>query len=134
QRDALGRTSVGYVGTSDAWQDFDRNGAMTWSHRRAGPGNVAMAAELQRRCVLAVGFGQMKESAGTLALTALAQPFESPWLRQIKDWRSWHGLCDAGCGRPERLPAAVNAAFRTSAMVLRVHQDKIYAGAMVASL
>jgi glucoamylase len=30
QRDAISRASVGYVGDSDGWQDFARNGAMTW--------------------------------------------------------------------------------------------------------
>ena len=38
QRDAIARASAGYVGTSDGWQDFARNGRMTWEYRRAGPG------------------------------------------------------------------------------------------------
>ena len=38
QQDAWGRASAGYVGSSDGWQDFARNGALTWRlrHRRAG--------------------------------------------------------------------------------------------------
>ncbi len=36
QRDALGRASAGYVGTSDGWQDFSRNGAMTLGVRLGG--------------------------------------------------------------------------------------------------
>jgi glucoamylase len=49
QRDAIARASAGYVGTSDGWQDFARNGRMSWEYRRAGPGNVALMAELPRR-------------------------------------------------------------------------------------
>jgi len=36
--DAIGRASAGYVGDSDGWQDFARNGAMTWEYENAGPG------------------------------------------------------------------------------------------------
>lgn len=32
QRDAWRGASAGYVGTSDGWQDFARNGAMTWAY------------------------------------------------------------------------------------------------------
>ena len=35
QRDAVGRASAGYVGDSDGWQDFARNGAMTPCWRSA---------------------------------------------------------------------------------------------------
>ena len=42
QRDAWGIASAGYVGTSDGWQDFSSNGALTWRFDSAGPGNVAL--------------------------------------------------------------------------------------------
>ena len=35
--DAFGRCSVGSLGVSDGWQDFDRNGRMTWEYDEAGP-------------------------------------------------------------------------------------------------
>ena len=66
QRDAFGRASAGYVGTSDGWQDFARNGAMTWQYDLAGPGNVALIGELPRQAVLALGFGSSAEAAATL--------------------------------------------------------------------
>jgi hypothetical protein len=40
------RTSAGYVGASDGWQDFARNAAMTWTYTRAEDGNVALTGEL----------------------------------------------------------------------------------------
>jgi glucoamylase len=77
QRDAIGRASAGYVGSSDGWQDFLHNGRMTWEYGSAGPGNVALIAELPRRAVLALGFGSSAESAATLAIKSLLQPFDS---------------------------------------------------------
>jgi glucoamylase len=52
QRDAIGRASAGYVGSSDGWQDFLHNGRMAWEYENAGPGNVALIAELPRRVEL----------------------------------------------------------------------------------
>jgi glucoamylase len=132
QRDAWLRGSAGYVGASDGWQDFDRHAAMRWEHRRAGPGNVALIGELPRRCVLALGLASSREAAAALAIAALAQPFERPWQRQVAQWTRWHAELHT------RLPAAPSARVReqvaVSAMVLRAHQDKIYPGAIVASL
>ncbi len=134
QRDAFGRASAGYVGTSDGWQDFNRNGAMQWQFNEAGPGNVALMGELPRQATLALGFGSSRESAATLAVGALAQPFADHWRTQIDRWQAWH----AGCGECRKaapdLPKALQEQFTTSAMVLRAHSDRTYPGAMVASL
>ncbi len=134
QLDAWGRASAGYVGTSDGWQDFSRNGAMQWQYPHAGPGNVALLGELPRRAVLALGFGSSEQSAATLAQCSLEQPFDVVWQRQIADWKSWHASRKQRCALPTDLPKPVRDTFLTSAMVLRAHQDKIYPGAMVASL
>jgi glucoamylase len=40
------RTSAGYVGTSDGWQDFFHNGRMEWSYPEALDGNVALMGAL----------------------------------------------------------------------------------------
>src|SRR5262245_18910561 len=40
------RSSAGYVGASDGWQDFARNGRMTWTYPEALEGNVALVGEL----------------------------------------------------------------------------------------
>ena len=133
QREAFGRRSAGYVGFTDGWQDFDKHGAMTWEHERAGPGNVALLGELPRRAVLALAFGPSKIAAATLAATALQQSFERVRRAHIDRWTQWHDACDARAGACE-LSAALAAQFHTSRMVLRCHQDKVYPGAMVASL
>jgi len=134
QQDAWGRASCGFVGSSDGWQDFARNNAMTWEHANAGPGNVALLGELPREAVLALGFGTSTESAATLALSALFEPFEAVWQRQIEDWSAWYR---AGALRPklaDGLPPECMSQFRVSIMALRAHLDKTYPGAMVASL
>ena len=83
---------------------------------------------------LALAFGSSVESAATLALTALLEPFDRTRDRHMARWREWY----AGSKVPEAywntLPAICVEQFRISAMVLRSHQDKTYPGAMVASL
>ena len=134
QADAFTRGGAGYVGENDGWQDFFRNGAMTWEFDEAGPGNVALLGELPRQAVLALGFGSSADSAATLALTALAEPFEASWSRQRTAWGRWHATGTPVDRLPADLPAGILTQFRTSTMVLRSHRDKTYPGAMVASL
>ena len=130
QRDAWGATSAGCVGASDGWQDFDQHGALTWQFERAGPGNVALIGELPRAATLALAFASSRESAATLALSALCQPFDAAWRRTVADWQAWRRQLQIPAG----LAPDLDEQYAISAMVLRVHQDKTYPGAMVASL
>jgi len=134
QRDALGRASAGFVGSSDGWQDFAHNGALTWEYDSAGPGNIALIGELPRQAVLALGFGSSAESAATLALSALSEPFATSWERQLTSWTGWHASRVAEQELCAELPQECAEQVRLSTMVLRAHQDKTYPGAMVASL
>ena len=134
QRDCWMRASAGYVGMSDGWQDFDRNATMTWEYANAGPGNVALLGELPQRSVLALGFATSAESAATLAISALLEPFEESWRRQISSWSNWHAANASYDPLCVGLPAICAQQLQMSVMVLRAHQDKIYPGAMVASL
>ncbi len=131
QRDAWGRASAGFIGTSDGWQDFAANGAMTWTYSQAGPGNVGLVGELsQRQVVLALGFGSDREAAATLAISALLQPFDAAWHRHVQAWEAWHAenVVTTDC------PPEFRDLMHISAMVLLVHHDKTYRGGMVASL
>jgi glucoamylase len=132
--DAFCRTSAGYVGSSDGWQDFDRHGAMTWQYAKAGPGNVAMIGELPHQAVLGLGFGSSREAAATLAVSSLMQPFDDILQHQIADWTSWQAHCSERSAVPLDVPASIREQFAVSAIVLRTHLDKTYPGAMVASL
>jgi glucoamylase len=134
QRDAFGSASVGYVGESDGWQDFHRNGALTWNYASAGPGNVAMIGALPRKAVLGLGFGSSIQAAATLAISSLMQPFENIVQHQIGDWQQWHTRHGERIPRRADDPDAFVNQIRLSSMVLRTHSDKTYPGTMVASL
>src|SRR5437763_21543 len=134
QRDAFGRASAGYVGTSDGWQNFAHHAAMTWEYAVAGPGNVALIGELPRRAVLALGFGSSAESAATLAISSAVQPFDNVLQHQIADWEAWQARGNERGVPLLDIPPAIRDEFMVSAIVLRAHLDKTYPGAMVASL
>ena len=107
---------------------------MTWEYSSAGPGNVALLGELPRSAVLALGFGSSVESAATLALTALFEPFDRTRDRHVAGWTQWYARSRVPAEYLRDLPASCVEQFQISAMVLRAHQDKTYPGAMVASL
>jgi len=134
QHDAWQAMSAGYCGASDGWQDFTRNGNMRWCYPHAGPGNVALTGKLMRKAALALAVASSRESAATLAISSLMQPFDRPWLKQIEDWSRWHETRTQRHSLPVDLPEVIQQEYLMSTMVLQVHQDKSYPGAMVASL
>ncbi len=134
QQDVLGPCSAGYSGASDGWQDFNRNGCMQERYRCAGPGNVALTGALPRRAVVALGFGNSREAAATLAVSALLHPFELIWQQQIEHWQAWHERCRLPGPNPVSLAGPLDDLVKTSAMVLRVHHDQTFRGALIASL
>ncbi len=127
--DAFGRISAGCVGTSDGWQDFNDNKRMQWAYGEAGPGEVALTGELPRDGTLALAVATSKEAAATLAAASLAEDFGHIWQAQIDAWTRW-----AKKLRVPRLPAPLKRTYERSAMVLRVHGDRTFRGALVASL
>lgn len=131
--DAVDAISAGYVGTSDGWQDFATHGRMAWQYTEAGPGNVALLGAIAARATLALGFANSKEAAATLARAALAQPFDTAYRQQAEAWAGWRSVCDTQAPRVE-LPPELEAQFAGSAQVLKAHGDKIFPGAMAASL
>jgi len=124
------RVSAGYVGFSDGWQDFARNGRMTWEFEQASEGNVALMGELRRaEGTLALAFAESPAGARTLAASALAEGYEPIRDRFVQGWRRW--------ARRLRLPPAapeLRRQARLSAAVLKTHEDRTYPGAIVASL
>ncbi len=124
------RTSAGFVGYSDGWQDFHRHGAMSWQYQRASAGNVALTAELAaNRGVLALGLAGTVAGAQVLARSALASGYRVARERFIAGWQSW--ASELATPSPNE---ALAAAAHRAAMVLKVHTDTTYPGAVVASL
>jgi len=124
------RSSAGYVGTSDGWQDFFHNGRMAWTYPEALGGNVALLGELARaEGVLALGFGKSLDGARTLARSALSEGYGTTRQRFIDGWEAW--------GQKLVIPACTPTVEREayiSAVVLKAHEDRSYPGSIVASL
>ena len=127
--DAWQRCSAGCLGASDGWQDFNRNGRMTWRYDSAGPGAVALLGELPAQATLALGLATSKEAAATLAVSSLQQAFATAWDAQCRAWEGWLAR-----SRRPALRDDIDRALTLSATVLKVHQDRTYCGAAVASL
>lgn len=124
------RASAGYVGASDGWQDFARNARMSWQFGRADDGNVALLGELvSGKGVLALAFAESPQGARTLADSALAEGYEPVRQRFVEGWQHW-----ASRLRFPRTTAELKREGQLSAAVLKVHEDRTYPGAIVASL
>ena len=104
---------------------------MTWTYTRTEDGNVALMCELNtHQAILALGFGHTPELAVTLAISTLQFPFENSWTALVNAWASWQTQVQI----PLRFDAGVSQEARISAAVLKIHQDRIAPGALVASL
>jgi glucoamylase len=131
---ALLQRSVGCVGASDGWQDFAHNRAMNWHYAEAGPGMIALTAQLSPRGTLAVGFASSRESAATLALQSLAVGFDASWQLYVQGWRQWLANVQFPPALTNLLPSPAESLLRRSASTIKCHGDRTYPGAFVASL
>ncbi len=122
--------SAGYVGASDGWQDLAQHGRFTWAFAHAARGNVALSASLAEAAgVIAVGFGPDGESARRLALSAVAAGYAPIRRNFIDGWERW----GTGLTIPSPEPGLEEEALM-SATVLKMHEDRAYPGAVVASM
>src|ERR1022692_2429503 len=129
------RRSVGYVGASDGWQDLSSNFKMDWEFRQADKGNIALTGKIDLpdsgKFTMAIACGGSYQSTAAKLLQSLAEPFESHQKGYVRQWQR----------------AVVNPKFdfsddtsddggmyRLSRCVLLAHEDKLFQGALVASL
>jgi glucoamylase len=75
------KRSVGYVGSSDDWQDLKTHKQMTWEYMRAENGNVVLTSEIdlfksQGDFSISLGFGKNPEEAARNALATLHDGFD----------------------------------------------------------
>lgn len=126
----FGKTSAGFVGVSDGWQDFNQNGEMTWQYGKAEHGNVALMAELtQPQGILALAFARHAAGAAIHARGSLQRPYALQREEFLATWQTWTSRL--------RLPNADDAETdraRLSAQVIRVHEGSDFSGAIIASL
>jgi glucoamylase len=122
--------SCGFVGASDGWQDLNRHGALTYQFQSASHGTVAITGQASRHHgVLALGFADSPAGAHTRARTALAADFDALRSAFIEAWHGWGATLSLP--RPDE---TLGDAAELSAAVLKIHEDRAYPGAIVASL
>lgn len=123
-------TSVGFVGTSDGWQDITRHLELSWSHDRADHGNVALTAQLDPSSgVIAIGLADNPTGAATLARSSLADGFPNVHGRFVGGWEDFMAEVDTSDIDPRWVEPV-----RLAASVLACHEDRNYPGATIASL
>ena len=129
------RRSVGFVGFSDGWQDLTRHFGMTWEFRAAEGGNVAMTGEIDLPAsgefTLGIACGGSYQSTAVKLLQALSDPFETHRQGYVRQWQRavvnprFDFSDDTGDG---------GGMYRLSRCVLLSHEDKVFQGAIVASM
>jgi len=124
------KVSAGYAGFSDGWQDFHRNGKMSWSYPEASEGNVSLMGELPSQSgIMALSFAETIEGARTLSRSSLADDYDELHDLFVQQWEAW--------GKTLKLPYAspeLQREAELSAAVIKMHEDRTYGGALVASL
>ncbi|HEX5458959.1 MAG TPA: glycoside hydrolase family 15 protein [Steroidobacteraceae bacterium] len=122
--------SCGFVGASDGWQDLNRHGSLTYQFQSAGRGTVAISGQASRHHgVLALGFADSPAGAHMRARTALAADFDALRSSFVEAWHGWGATLSLP--RPDE---TLGDAAELSAVVLKIHEDRAYPGAVVASL
>jgi glucoamylase len=120
------KLSVGYVGSSDGWQDLKAHKRMTWEYTRAENGNVALIGEVdlletKGAFVLALGFGREPDEAAGNAKDSLRDGFETAKHEYLGGWQRW-------------MKGTFGNLSQRSLAVLRTHESKQAPGALIASL
>jgi glucoamylase len=128
------RLSCGYVGASDGWTDLHDNFNMDWEFSSAPDGNIALTGELDlgktRKFTLGLAFGNSEHRAIANLLQSLGTPFEEHLERYKRQWD----------GATSHLKPLAGASFdkgnlyNSSYDLLLAHEDKSFAGALIASL
>jgi glucoamylase len=132
---SFSRRSVGYVGFSDGWQDLMDNFKMDWQFESAENGNIALTGEINLphtgEFTMAVAFGRSYQSTTAKLFQSLAEPFESHRLAYVRQWQravvnpKFDFSVDTSDG---------GGMYRLSRCVLTAHEDKVFQGAIVASM
>lgn len=126
------KCSCGYVGTSDGWQDLSQNFQLDWAFDRAENGNVALIGEIDisvsREFTVGIAFGDGQHSAVTTLSQSLGLPFSQHRERFVEQWRRTDSAEDL-----DKYSGDGGRLYRISRNLLLAHEDKTFAGALIAS-
>jgi glucoamylase len=129
------RRSVGYVGASDGWQDVMNHFRMEWEFSVAENGNLALTGEIDLQggseFTIGICLSDGYQSAAVNLLQSLATPFDLHRAAYIQEWQ-----------RAEVRPpydfrkhtSDDGGTYRLSHCVLLAHEDKVFQGALIASM
>lgn len=127
------RSSCGFVGASDGWQDIHDNFKMDWEFDRAENGNIAVMGQIDLSqsddFVLAIAFGDSLHAATAVLNQSLSQSFDSHKWKFVDQWQR---ICDT-LHTLDHVGTDGGALYRTSRTLLLAHEDKTFAGALIAS-
>jgi glucoamylase len=126
--------SCGYVGASDGWTDLHDDFRMDWEFERASDGNIALTGELDisktREFTLGLAFGNSEHRAISNLLQSLGTPFDEHLARYEKQWDE-----TAAHLRPLQSTSFDRGnLYNSSYSLLLAHEDKSFAGALIAAL
>ena len=128
------RLSCGYVGVNDGWTDLANHLTMEYAYDSALDGNVALTAEIDlsggTEFTLGLGFGHTAHNAAATLAESLSIPFDAALKNFLDQWQRTGkrlALLDKIQHRDSML-------FTRSINLLLAHEDKIYPGAMIASM
>jgi glucoamylase len=126
------RTSCGFVGASDGYQDLSQHMKMTWNFGQAIDGNIAVMGEIDvarhRDFTIAIALGDGHHAALAGIMQTLSSPPEEHLNRFIAQWQR--------ALPPDRLASVSTDGgnlMRASHGVILTHEDKTYSGAFIAS-
>ncbi len=126
-------TSCGFVGASDGWQDLEDNRKLDWHFDRAEDGNIAVIGRIDiskdPEFTVGLAFGDSAHAAITSLLQSLSVPFVHHRNRYLEQWRR----ATRNIVRPVDHSGDGGRLYCISHSLLLAHEDKTFAGAIVAS-
>jgi glucoamylase len=132
---ALGKTSSGYLGTSDGWTDLATDNAMDWSYDATAPGNVVQTGRVKvnglrnhQNFTVSIGFGSTEGAALSTAQGSLGGGFAAARTAYDGGWAGYLGSL-------KPVPASASGwstEWKVSAMVLAASEDKTVRGGFIA--
>jgi glucoamylase len=129
------RRSAGYAGASDGWHDLMGDFKMDWQFQSAPDGNIALTGEIDPargdEFLVAIAFGQSYPSTAAKLLQSLVDPFDLQRQAYVRQWKR-AAVSDAFDFSAHTTDGG--GMYRLSRCVLLAHEDKVFEGAIVASM
>ena len=126
------RSSCGYVGKSDGYQDLSTHMKMKWQFGSALDGNLAVMGEIDvarnREFTIAIAFGDGHHAALSGMMQTLSTPYADHAQRFVEQWNRVKSPAELGKASTDN-----GRLMRVSHNVILTHEDKTYSGAFIAS-